>query len=138
MKNLFLFLTSLLFSVISYSQTYFKATHTEMYTQNQTTGDWDLYQKNSDVEIVVVVEDEFLSIQGKTPSMYKIYLNTKEAINTKGLSGFRYQGRDLKTDEKVTIDIIRSKESESAGGVISIIYSQPNYNLRFFVIPYKD
>jgi len=135
MKKLVFLLLVMLIGFTSYSQVYYKAVITEMYTYNSKTEGWDLEQKNGDVSITVVVEDDFLSIQAKSPSMYKIYGGTKENINTKTLSGYRYQARDLKQDVSVYIDILRGKED--GVGMISIINKGQGYNFRFFVVPFE-
>lgn len=136
MKKLILFLLLIYTSSIVFSQTYYKATITEMYTINRNTNEWTLYQKNSDVNITVVVEEEFISFQAKTPTMYKIYLNSKEPFNTKSLKGFRYSGRDLKRDNNVTVDVLASAESQI--GLISIIDLNDGYNFRFFLTKIID
>lgn len=124
----FLFLIS---SLISFSQSYYKATVTEMYTYNSNTKEWDLYQKNSDVNIIVVIEDEYITFQAKKPSMYRIYLSTKEPLSTKSLSGFRYGAKDLKEEKYVKMDVLVSNDSPIA--LVSIINVNEGYNLRFFL-----
>jgi len=113
MKKLFFTLSFILFSLILTAQTYYKATLTEMYTLDNVTKEWNLYQKNSDVSITVVVEPGFISFQAKKPTMYKVYENTKEAVNTKSLSGYRYTGKDLREDQMVKIDVLAHKESKT-------------------------
>jgi len=131
MKNILLTLVFSFISLFGFSQTYYKATVTEMYTYNKSDEEWVLYQKNSDVNITVVIEDEFISFQAKTPSMYKIYLNSKEQLKTKTLSGFRYSAKDLKEDKMVKIDVLVSDDSPIA--LVSIINMNEGYNLRFFL-----
>lgn len=131
MKNIFLTLLFSFISLFGFSQTYYKATVTEMYTYDKTNKEWTLYQKNSDVNITVVIEDEFISFQAKTPSMYRIYLSTKEELNTKSLSGYRYSAKDLKGEKMVKIDVLVSNDSPVA--MVSIIDIDEGYNLRFFL-----
>jgi hypothetical protein len=131
MKKLFFTLSFILFSLILTAQTYYKATLTEMYTLDNVTKEWNLYQKNSDVSITVVVEPGFISFQAKKPTMYKVYENTKEAVNTKSLSGYRYTGKDLREDQMVKIDVLAHKESKTA--IVSIINYTDGYNFRFFL-----
>lgn len=131
MKKILLSLVLFLISTLCFSQTYYKATITEMYTYNSQSEEWELYQKNSDVNITVVIEDEFISFQAKTPTMYKIYLDTKDPISTKNLKGFRYQAKDLKEDKMVKIDVMVSEESQLA--LVSIINVKQGYNLRFIL-----
>ena len=102
-----------------------------MYTYNKVSKEWELYQKNSDTDITIVVENEFLSIIGKSPSMYKIYSESKEDISNKNMVGIRYKARDLKHDTQVTIDIVKAVSSGTA--MISVINYNDEYNLRFFV-----
>lgn len=131
MKNIFLTLLFSFICLFGFSQTYYKATVTEMYTYDKTNKEWTLYQKNSDVNITVVIEDEFISFQAKTPSMYRIYLSTKEELNTKSLSGYRYSAKDLKGEKMVKIDVLVSNDSPVA--MVSIIDIDEGYNLRFFL-----
>ena len=131
MKKTILTLFLIVFSLVLTAQTYYKATLTEMYTIDKTTNEWDLYQKNSDVNITVVVEPSFISFQAKKPTMYKVYENTKEPMNTKSLSGYRYTAKDLREDQMVKIDVLVHKESKTA--VISIINYSEGYNFRFFL-----
>jgi|LakMenEpi03Aug12_release.lakeMendotaPanAssembly.Ray.scaffolds.fasta_scaffold00014_44 thiamine pyrophosphokinase len=131
MKNLILSVILIFSSIFGFTQTYYKASITEMYTWNRVEKEWELYQKNSDVNITVVIEDQFINIQAKNPSMYKIYLNSKEELKTKTLSGFRYSAKNLKEDNIVKIDVLVSNESPIA--VVSIIDMDEGYNLRFFL-----
>jgi len=118
-------------SLSSFAQTFYKATITEMYMYDRNKEEWTLYQKNSDVNITVVIEDEFISLQAKTPTMYKIYLNSKEPMNTKSLKGYRYLAKDLKEEKMVKIDVVVSEEAEMA--IVSIINHNEGYNLRFYL-----
>ena len=118
-------------SLSSFAQTFYKATITEMYMLDRTKEEWKLYQKNSDVNITIVIEDEFISIQAKTPTMYKIYLNSKEPMNTKSLKGYRYLAKDLKEEKMVKIDVVVSEEAEMA--IVSVINQDVGYNLRFYL-----
>jgi hypothetical protein len=131
MKHLLITLFFVLTAIVGSSQSYYKATVTEFYTYNKSTQSWELYQKNSDVNITVVVEDEFVSFQAKTPSMYKIYENSKEPFNTKSSKGYRYLGKDLKSDKMVKVDILISDDSPVA--LISIVNVNDGYNFRFFL-----
>lgn len=131
MKNIFLTLLFSFICLFGFSQTYYKATVTEMYTYDKSNKEWTLYQKNSDVNITVVIEDEFISFQAKTPSMYRIYLSTKEELNTKSLSGYRYSAKDLRGEKMVKIDVLVSNDSPVA--MVSIIDIDEGYNLRFFL-----
>jgi hypothetical protein len=123
MKKIILSLLLVLSTSLLFSQTYYKAKITELYTYNTTTKEWNLYDKNSDVNITVVVEDEFISFQAKTP---------KEPFNTKSYRGYRYSGKDLKTDTMVKVDILGSNEEGVA--MVSIVNSVEGYNFRFFLI----
>jgi hypothetical protein len=131
MKKILFFVLLVISGVIGYSQSYYKATLTELYTYDKSSEEWILYQKNTDANITVVVEDEFVSFQAKTPSMYRIYLENKEPINTKSLRGYRYLGKNLKTDKMVKIDVLISNDSPVA--LISVINASDGFNLRFFL-----
>jgi hypothetical protein len=108
---------------------YYKAVTTEMHVRNSTDTGWELYQKNGTTNITIVVEDEFISIQSQKPTIYRIFKNDIEELNTDKLIGNRYMGKDLKTDEYCTIDIVKSKSSETY--LISII--KKNMNFRYFI-----
>jgi hypothetical protein len=140
MKKIIIVLVSVLFSLGLTAQEYYKAVLTELYTYNNDKDEWELYQKNSDVSINVVVEKEFISFQAKTPSFYKIYLETAEPVNTKTLKGYRYSARDLKSNSMVKIDVLAGKQNtDSQGvGVISIINKEENFNFRFFIVTQKQ
>lgn len=136
MKKLILTLTLIISSLVLSAQTYYKATLTEMYTYDNINKNWELYSKNSDVRITVVVEPEFISFQAKKPSMFKVYDNTKEEMNTKSLSGYRYSAKDLRDDQMVKIDVLVHKETKTA--IISIINVSEGYNLRYFLTEVID
>lgn len=131
MKHLITTLMLVFVTSIISAQSLFRAYVTEMYTYNKEKEDWDLYQKNSDVQIDIVVEDKFLSIQAKSPTMYKVYESTKQELNLKSFTGYRYEARDLKEDVMIKIDILKDKNSD--WGMISIIHKENGYNLRYFV-----
>lgn len=132
MKKLILSLLLVLSTSLVFSQTYYKAKITELYVYNKATDQWDLSDKNSDVDITVVVEEKFISFQAKTPSFYKIYSETRETFNTKNYRGYRYTGKDLKTDTMVKVDILGSTQEGVA--MISIVNSLEGYNFRFFLV----
>lgn len=136
MKKFLISLSFIFLSFAGYSQNYFKAYRTEMYTYNEQTEEWDLYQKNSDMNITIVVEEEFLSVHAKSPSMYKIYGGSKEDISTKSLVGYRYKARDLRQEVGVVIDIVRSTENSIS--MISVINKTEKYNLRFYIKPIEE
>jgi len=133
MKKTLLTLVIVLSTILTYSQSYYKAYATEMYVYDNKSKEWELYQKNSDTDIIIVVEDEFITFQAKSPSMYKIYADGKTEINNKSLKGYRYNGRELKTDDKMVIDIVRDLKNDV--GMISIINYDKGYNLRFYIVP---
>lgn len=132
MKSLLLSLAFVLISFFSNAQTIYRAAITEMYTWNSGTSEWQLYSKNSDVKIEVCVEDEFLTIFAHSPTMYKIYKNTKEPISFSKYSGHRYTAKDLKTDLLVTVDIAGNPDDKVA--LLSIVNKSEQYNLRYFLI----
>ena len=119
-------------SFFTSAQTIYKAAVTEMYTWNVSNNEWDLYQKHSDVKIEVCVEDEFITIFAQSPTMYKIYKNTKEQISFSKYSGHRYTAKDLKTDSFVTVEIVGNLDDQVA--LLSIINKSEKYNLRYFLI----
>jgi hypothetical protein len=131
MKKIILTLILVVSTLVLSAQTYYKATMTEMYTYDNANKTWELYQKNSDVKITVVVEPQFISFQANRPSMYKVYENTKEEMNTKSLSGYRYTAKDLREDHLVKIDVLVHKESKTA--IISVVNVSEGYNLRYFL-----
>lgn len=132
MKSIFVSLVFLFLSTFLNAQTIYRAAITEMYTWNTNLGEWQLYSKNSDVKIEVCVEDEFLTIFAHSPTMYKIYKNTKEPISFSKYSGHRYTAKDLKTDLLVTLDIAGSPDDKVA--LLSIVNKSEQYNLRYFLI----
>ena len=129
MKKTFFTLILALVSIFAQSQTYYQATKTELYTYNETSKDWELYQKMSDVKINVVVEEEFVSFQAKTPSFYRIYTGSKEEIKAKTFKGYRYNALDLKTNQNCYIDICKFGDTNF---MISIVKSG-ELNLRYYL-----
>lgn len=131
MKKVILLFLLVIGILTSQAQTYFKASLTELYFYDNSTKEWNLHTKNSDVNITIVVEEEFITIQAKTPSMYKVYTNNKEPFNTTNLQGFRYYAKDLRRDEMIKIDILKQKNGEV--GLISIINIEQGFNQRYFL-----
>lgn len=132
MKKILLSVLLILSSCVVFSQTYYKAKMTELFQYNKTTEEWQLTDKNSDVDITVVVEEQFISFQAKTPSFYKIYSETKEPFNSKSYRGYRYTAKDLKTDRMVKLDILGSDSDGVA--MVSIVNSAEGYNFRFYLV----
>jgi hypothetical protein len=131
MKKLILFFGFLLTIITSVTaQSYYVATQSELYKYNTQSSKWELYQKNSDVNITVVIEDEFVHIQAKTPTVFKIYKSTAVDISGKTFEGFRYDAFDLKKDIKCTIDILKLNDGEY---MISVISINREYNLRYYI-----
>jgi hypothetical protein len=131
MKKIFLSIALLLSSLFLSAQTFYKATLTELYTYNSYSKEWNLHTKNSDVNITIVVETDFITIQAKVPSMYKVFKENAEPFNTESLQGYRYIAKDLRRDQYVKIDILRSKIDNI--GIISIVDVDRGYNQRFFL-----
>ena len=136
MKKTFLILIGILFSLLSIGQSYYRAVSTELYEYNSEKEEWFLKTKFSDTKIIVVIEEQFITIQAKSPTMYKVFSETKEDINTEKLLGYRYDARDLKLDLGVKIDVIRFKESNLA--MVSVVNRINGYNMRFFVEPMQN
>lgn len=131
MKKIILSIALLLSSLFLSAQTFYKATLTELYTYNSYSKEWNLHTKNSDVNITIVVETDFITIQAKVPSMYKVFKENAEPFNTETLQGYRYIAKDLRRDQYVKIDILRSKIDNI--GIISIVDVDRGYNQRFFL-----
>lgn len=136
MKKTILILLFTILSLVSFGQTYYKAYVTEMYEYNTSTKDWVLNTKNSDMNIVIVVEEQFLTIQAKSPSMFKVFSESGQEIKTKKLIGYRYDARDLRKEISVVIDIVRSVDESVS--LISIINKTEGYNLRFYITPMEN
>lgn len=113
------------------NEAYYKAVSTELYVKNEYTNGWDIYQKNATTNITVVIEENFVSIQAQKPTIYRIYKDEIQQINTDKLIGSRYTAKDLKTNEWCTIDVVRSKSEDNGFYLISIIVGK--INLRYFV-----
>jgi hypothetical protein len=129
MKKIVLFLSLLFCGIVGYSQSYYLATKSELYTYNSNNEEWELYQKNSDVNITIVLEDEFLSVQANSPSMYRIYKGRGKEISGKLYTGFRYDALNFKKNELCTVDIVKFDETNY---LISIVKTG-EYNLRYYI-----
>ena len=128
MKRILFLLTLTLFTSVAFSQRVYRVYKTEMHTKN-SSGDWELYSKNSDTKIEMCIEDNFLTIWAKSPSVYKIYKEDSKDISGKTYKGTSYGGRDLKEDERCVIHILSMGDGEY---MISIFKLQ-GYNLRYFL-----
>ncbi len=130
MKKLLLALSLMLMSVVGFSQSSYRAKMTEMYTYNTEKSEWVLYQKQSDVNITVVIEEEgFVYFHAKSPSMYKFDKNSGVDISGETFNGYRYDEVDLKRNESCKIDIIKTKSNNY---VVSIV-KMGKYNLRYYI-----
>ena len=131
MKKVILILFLGFISLVSNSQTVYRVNTAELYLLNNSTEEWVLDTKLSDLKVDITVEDEFLSIHAKSPSMYRIFTAAKEPLSTKSLRGYRYSGIDLKTNNNVKIDILRAIDSNV--GIISIVNLEKKINFRYFI-----
>ena len=132
MKKVLLTLGLILMTVVGFSQTPYRVKTTEMYTYNSNTSEWELYQKNGDVNIVMTLEEKgVITIQAKTPSMYRFDKESGVAINGETFNGYRYDGIDLRENESCKIDVIKKTNGTY---IISIIKSG-KYNLRYYILP---
>ena len=132
MKKILLLLTILITTVTTYSQEneeYYVATSTEMYIRNKNTNEWELYQKNGSTSITIIIEKDFISIQAKKPSIYKIFNSGEKIISTENLQGTRFLAKDLKSEEICNVDILKIKSTDYY--VINITLNE--YNLRYFI-----
>lgn len=133
MKKFLISLFLIFLSFVGSSQSFYKVTNTELYLWNEETEEWKLYQKLSDLNINLCVEEEFVTIFAQSPSMYKIYNGTKTDMSTKTLIGNRYVALDLKKGIEVKIDIMRLREN-SNGAMLSIVNTKEGFNQRFFLV----
>jgi hypothetical protein len=131
MKQLLVTLTLLLSSFFVNAQSYYKAVMTELYVYNTVSEEWELYQKNSDVNITVVVEEEFVNFQANSPTMYKIYTSTKKPFTTQNFKGYSYSAKDLKKETLVEIVILGSESTEYF--LLSIVNKSEGVNMRFYM-----
>jgi hypothetical protein len=131
MKKLILTIAIVLSTLISFGQSVYRVSTAELYLYNSVSEEWILDTKLSDLKIDITVEEEFLSIHAKSPSMYRIYTSTKEIVTTKSLKGHRYSAIDLKTNNDVKIDIL--KHLDSNVGIISIVDPNRKFNFRYFI-----
>ena len=132
MKKVLLTLGLTLMMLVGFSQTPYRVKTTEMYTYNSNTSEWELYQKNGDVNIVMTLEEKgVITIQAKTPSMYRFDKESGVDISGKTFTGYRYDGVDLRENESCKIDIIKINTGTY---VVSIIKSG-KYNLRYYILP---
>jgi hypothetical protein len=129
MKKIVLILSLLFCGFFGYSQSYYIATKSELYTYNLNNEEWDLYQKNSDVNITIVLEDDFLSIQANSPTMYKLARGRGKEISGKSYTGFRYDALNLKKNEICTIDIVKFDETN----FMVSIFKTGEYNFRYYI-----
>lgn len=132
MKKVLLTLGLILMTVVGFSQTPYRVKTTEMYTYNSNTSEWELYQKNGDVNIVMTLEEKgVITIQAKTPSMYRFDKESGISISGETFSGYRYDGVDLRENEDCKIDIIK----KTSGTYIVSIIKSGKYNLRYYILP---
>ena len=133
MKKLIILLCFILSYFVSEAQeTTYKAVATELYVWDKVQKVWDLNTKNSNTSIFVVVEKDFITFQAKSPSMYRIYVDTKKPLDTKSMTGYRYDAKDLKNNILVKVDVLR--EIDGALVLVSIINDLEGFNLRFFLV----
>jgi len=129
MKKIIIFLSLLFCAMFGYSQSYYVAIRTELYTYNFNSEEWELRQNNPDVNIIVVMEEEFITIEANSPTMYKIFKDTGKDIEGKTFSGYRYKSIDLKKNDICSMDVVKFGDSSY---MISIIKGT-EYNLRYYI-----
>lgn len=123
----YLFIAVLLTLSLSISaQSVYRVHKTEMYIKDRN-GDWELYSKNSDTKIQLCVEDDFITIWAKSPSMYKIYRSEGEDLNGKTFTGKSYPARELKKSESCIVHVI------NMSGELFVSVINKEYNLRFYL-----
>lgn len=135
MKKIILAL-ALLFSIFTIQAQqkevfYYKAVVAELYSKD-INGDWELLRKNIDLDIPIIVEDEFINIQADRPTMYKLYRgeNSKQSINTQLIVGTRYRAFDLKDNVMCFVDVVKIRNVDDFY-MISIVFD--SYNLRYYI-----
>lgn len=131
MKKLLLSLTLILSLNFSFGQNYYKAISTEMYVKNTTTDKWEVYSKNDDTNITIVIEDGVINIQAQSPTLYRIDSDDRDKIDSKSFYGYKYYATELKKDLKCYIDVVKHKTSKMY--IISVYYN--DINLRYVVEP---
>lgn len=131
MKKFILIVTLLLVSLISFSQTYFKAYQSEIWTWNESVREYELFKKHTNLNITIVVEDESINIQAESPTMFSIDPSTKETIVKTSLKIIRYQSIELKSRRSCFIDIVQFFETGEV--MLSVNYTKDGVNLRYYI-----
>lgn len=128
MKKIMVLLGVILSVLTSFAQTNCIAYRTEVYEWEKEM--WVYKSSNMGIAIPLVTIKNFIHIKTKTDD-YFLLNGESEKISGHNFVGFRHVGYNLRTEEKVVVDVIAmSNPTESC---ISIIYVDKNYNIRYYM-----
>lgn len=114
---------------VSKAQIAYSCYTAEIHKWNSTKKTFELSQKNSDIDITIVFDEDIMNIQAESPSFFKFFEFSKKDISTKDYEGVRFTATDCRKEKNCNIDIIKYLDKIA----ISIVYIDDGLNFRYFV-----
>lgn len=131
----FLLLIAILFTFVSaQSQSdYYRAYRTEIYRYNVYTEEWDLIQKNTDLNIEVAFTRNVITINAELATSFKLYPPYEEKVTGNNTTIARWKAYEITKSMDCTVDLVKYPNTNFT--VLSVIYSDPSpaVNLRYYL-----
>lgn len=134
MKHLLLLIAILFTFNYAQSQTdYYRAYRTEIYRYNVYTEEWDLIQKNTDLNIEVAFTRNVITINAELATSYKLYPPYEEKIIGSNTTIARWKAYEITKSMDCTVDLVKYPNTNFT--VLSVIYNDasPAVNLRYYL-----
>ena len=138
MKKLFLALVATLLFSFSYAQddtsTVYRIYQAEFYTYSDATEKWTLETRNTDVNFDLVVYKNNLNIQAKTPTLFKVKVESKKFISGNGYYGYTFEALECVEEKICKLDYVYSTNNKNSF-MLSVIFKDEvlgNVNLRYY------
>lgn len=129
MKKILLSVLLLCSVLLTFAQTTYSCYSAEIHKWNSVKKTFELSQKNSDIDITIVFDEDIMNIQAESPSFFKFFEFSKKDISTKDYEGVRFTASDCRKEKNCNIDIIKYLDKIA----ISIVYIDDGINFRYFV-----
>jgi len=112
----------------------YKVYQSELYTFNSKSNEWVLEKQNVDANFNIVFYKNSINIQAKTPTLFKIKVETREAFKRDGFYGVTFGALECVNETYCTVDYVYFNNDE-AKFVLGIRFEDKvlgKVNLRYY------
>ena len=138
MKKLILSVITCLMFLFTYAQnddaSVYQIYQSEFYTYDSQTERWNLETQNKNVNISMVFYKDAINIQARTPTLFKIKMESKKPIRGNGYYGFSFDALECVDGKACKVDYVYLENDKNAF-MLSVSFKDDvlgKVNLRYY------